>query len=74
MANITTVCNVCGGDGIQWRDTDGEGGHECTHCGGTGIVNIGSVDALDTIVAEQASQRADLTAALTQIWNKVKDL
>ena len=26
------------------------------------------------IIAEQTAQRADLTAALTQIWNKVKDL
>jgi len=29
---------------------------------------------VDSIIAEQASQREDLTAALTQIWNKVKDL
>jgi len=29
---------------------------------------------VDAIIAEQASQRVDLTAALTQIWNKVKDL
>ena len=29
---------------------------------------------IDDIIAEQASQRIDLTAALTQIWNKVKDL
>jgi len=31
-------------------------------------------DQIDSIIAEQASQREDLTAALTQIWNKVKDL
>ena len=29
---------------------------------------------LDAILAEQASQREDLTNTLTQIWNKVKDL
>ena len=28
----------------------------------------------DAVIAEQASQRAALTAVLTQIWNKVKDL
>jgi len=32
------------------------------------------VDKLDAIITEQASQRVDLTAALTQIWNRVKDL
>ena len=31
-------------------------------------------DKLDDIIAEQASQREDLTTALTQIWNKVKNL
>uniref|UniRef100_A0A6M3LBM9 Uncharacterized protein n=1 Tax=viral metagenome TaxID=1070528 RepID=A0A6M3LBM9_9ZZZZ len=29
---------------------------------------------LDNIIAEQVSQREDLTNTLTAIWNKVKDL
>ena len=32
------------------------------------------LDKCNDIIAEQASQREALTAALTQIWNKVKDL
>ena len=32
------------------------------------------LDKVNDIIAEQASQRTDLTTALTNIWNKVKDL
>jgi hypothetical protein len=59
----------------------------CAACGGTGKVNAGWIDITDlmdrfgdidskadSIIAEQASQREDLTAALSQIWNKVKTL
>jgi len=53
-------------------------------CEGTGLYQTGRllldpntddiVAKLDSIIAEQASQREDLTAALAQIWNKVKTL
>ena len=57
------VCDVCGGDGVVTAN------FELTYTQGL------TIDAkVDDIIAEQASQRTDLTAALTQIWNKVKDL
>ena len=73
------TCSVCGGTGIVDGDI-------CTNCMHTGVTPIRGKVALtrkklfdiedknDSIIAEQASQRTDLTAALTQIWNKVKDL
>jgi len=71
-----TTCTTCNGDGII-----GDG--LCQECFGGGSLPIHSKDVfcirdlfskLDAVMAEQAAQRADLTAALTQIWNKVKDL
>lgn len=77
MAHIKVPCNMCGGDGLDARQEYGI----CHHCDGTGIVLSGEIAEIDDInakvndiIAEQASQREDLTAALTQIWNKVKDL
>jgi len=79
MAKLQSPCNVCGGDGISWRS--GLEGATCDTCKGTGLVDGPDIpiiddmdDKLDSIIAEQASQRVDLTAALSQIWNKVKDL
>ena len=74
------TCGNCNGTGEI-----GDPPIQCGSCGGTGelywghadtiMAEFNEVDAkLDSIIAEQASQRADLTAALTQIWNKVKDL
>jgi len=69
------TCTTCGG-------TSFVGGEMCPACFGTGTLPLkgalaqGSLvlDKLNSIIAEQASQREDLTTALTQIWNKVKDL
>jgi DnaJ-class molecular chaperone len=74
----TYACYFCGGSG----EVEGE---TCPRCNGSGRlicdwIQLGMVERdalslkLDAIVAEQASQREDLTNALTQIWNKVKDL
>jgi hypothetical protein len=60
----------------------GEEGFPCPDCLGTGALPIiGQVKVqketfrkLDLVIAEQASQRVDLTAALTAIWDKVKNL
>jgi len=72
---IGNKCLTCKGDGVV-------DGAFCYSCIGTGyrlsvaeaIFFKGISDKVDSIIAEQASQREDLTAALTQIWNKVKDL
>ena len=72
-------CPQCGGDGL----VDVTGVHEVGYgymlAAQTNLLTI--VEKIDnildnqaSIIAEQASQRTDLTAALTQIWNKVKDL
>ena len=71
-----TTCATCEGDG----KSNGDICPECLGSGATPLIDKGSllakaiVSRLDSIIAEQASQREDLTAALTQIWNKVKDL
>ena len=76
MATIpTNKCRDCEGIG----EIDGEFHVQCLGTGEVGNVALftyfkAQADKLDAIMAEQASQRADLTAALTQIWNKVKDL
>jgi len=75
-------CGLCNGTGQM---PVGAGTALCIACDGTGEVYWGHADSimtefdevdtrLDNIIAEQASQREDLTTALTQIWNKVKDL
>lgn len=75
----TTTCTICGGDGSLDGDL-------CTECFGQGSLPpigifcligkklIDTQTKVDQIITEQASQREDLTAILTQIWNKVKDL
>lgn len=78
MLTIKKSCPVCQGSGSIPAAT-GQG-DACVICDETGYVEIGEIDVsditdkLDAIIAEQASQREDLTTALTQIWNKVKDL
>ena len=83
---ITKVCTYCWGTGKNPAFVpEGESQEQCPKCAGAGRIESGQVDdiettfsnvldKLDTIVVEQISQREDLTAALTQIWNKVKDL
>lgn len=79
------VCPACGGDGIVSHEFGGEvGGQErpCDTCGATGKISAGKViidlsdieDKLDSIIAEQASQREDLTNALTNIIGKCNDI
>lgn len=68
------TCTRCNGTGI---DPDTE--ETCLTCGGTGESKTYNnwrivLHQLDSIIAEQASQREDLTAALEAIWNKVKNL
>lgn len=80
--DIIYTCPECGG-------AENISGNVCLECMGSGVLpirgNISTQKAaflliynmqskLDNIIAEQAAQRIDLTAALTQIWNKVKDL
>jgi len=78
MLTIKKLCPVCQGSGSVPAAT-GQG-DACVICDETGYMDVGIIDIsdvtdkLDSIIAEQASQREDLTAALTQIWNKVKDL
>ena len=73
MADITIPCHACTGTGTH-LDILGNPGVACATCSGSGGLIVGTCAILDEIVAEQASQRVDLTAALTQIWDKVKDL
>jgi len=78
--NILTQCEQCNGTGqVSYSSPEGElPPFTCPRCNGEGKVTIGELptieDKLDSVMAEQVSQREDLTAALTQIWNKVKDL
>lgn len=74
-----STCETCGGNGYQDSDL-------CPTCLGGGMSPVTGQLLLfktlfstletraDEIIAEQAAQREDLTNALTQIWNKVKDL
>ena len=79
---ILITCLRCDGSTIE----PGTESDPCLNCSGTGQTVPPDRDAtaqawlefavtkLDAIITEQASQRVDLTAALLQIWNKVKDL
>lgn len=78
-ANLRIRCYTCNGTG-EYRGQDSSSS-SCPECNGDKYVDsrmqvdFGNiVDKLDAIITEQASQRVDLTAALTQIWNRVKDL
>ena len=70
-----STCSTCDGTGLSGADP-------CSVCIGIGALPLFGhnllfkflLSKLEVIIAEQASQREDLTAALTQIWNKVKDL
>lgn len=86
IINVGNICWRCNGDGSVII-TYGENERledPCTVCGGDGVVSLAHIvvdpgmdvleSMLSNIIAEQASQREDLTAALTQIWNKVKNL
>ena len=70
---VDKPCPVCLGNGVINEVHGSFNGIEATVLVTLQLVK--SMDTkLDSIIAEQASQRTDLTAALNQIWNKVKDL
>ncbi len=66
------ACPVCSGTG----EIDAPEGFHMSEAHQISMFRmlVDTTDKLDSIIAEQASQREDLTAALSQIWNKVKDL
>jgi len=70
-----TTCVYCGGDGeidlLDAKFKELTGGESRAL---TGKIWTDMLAKLDAIIAEQASLREDLTAALLQIWNKVKTL
>jgi len=70
MSIDTVDCSRCEGTG------EDPPGTPCPRCGGDGQVPADWYNIVENrllaIQAEQASQRTDLTAALTQIWDKVK--
>jgi len=79
MANIliSINCPACGGKSTNTRNTEAPFEENCVRCETTGYIPWGRLeldsavfddilDKLDAIIAEQAAQRADLTAALTQ--------
>jgi len=70
---LKQTCSVCRGSGHTPAQ------NICPCCDGLGCleheIDLEALQSqIDEIQVEQASQRTDLTAALTQIWNKVKDL
>jgi DnaJ-class molecular chaperone len=72
MSAVSNTCSTCSGSGFI-------NGEVCSVCFGAGAVPAAGmpkllIETLNRIVAEQAAQRIDLTAALTAIYNKVKDL
>ena len=73
------TCSDCGGDGKKVPVGMHEKIYAYASDGQTRILTLETavadiLDKCNDIIAEQAAQRTDLTAALTQIWNKVKDL
>ena len=80
MAEITVKqkCWYCNGSGIFGSTVETS---SCAYCLGVGwldshlIVDITEITAkLDAIIAEQASQRADLTAAFADVNDKLADI
>lgn len=83
---ITRPCERCNGTG----EVDNPPGGDipditCPDCDGEAKLPFAEIedidtrltdikDRIDSIIAEQASQRTDLTAALDAIWDKVKNL
>ena len=65
-------CLQCSGDGLEEVTGVHEVGHGYMIAAQTNLLAL--IETISEIKVEQASQREDLTAALTQIWNKVKDL
>jgi len=69
------TCMYCGGDGeVDLLDEEFRHMMAGPRRALWGVVSSSILSKLDSIIAEQASQCEDLTAALSQIWNKVKDL
>ena len=79
---LHAFCGHCGGTGTLALSMGNDQPVEipCPYCGSVGKFLFGEMDLsglndkVDSIIAEQASQREALTAILTNIWNKVKDL
>ena len=65
------TCNHCLGTGKEPDESP------CLVCLGTGEIEAcfygGTIAKLDAIIAEQAAQREDLTAALTTIIQKLNE-
>jgi len=84
IKGIYTPCSPCSNTGIEIIDTRvGEQIERqeivCRTCLGEKYVLImylsdEFISLMEGIATEQASQRVDLTAVLTQIWNKVNSL
>lgn len=77
--SLTIVCPHCNGSGKEPSDP----GTNCFTCKGAGscapadlyqelVLRMEALgEGFNEIKAEQESQRVDLTAALTRIWNKL---
>ena len=73
---LTKKCFKCFGDGVWDKHAPDPEQVECPICSGSGRMHFcyADIPELDEIIAEQASQRTDLSNALEAIWNKVKTL
>ena len=77
---IKCKCTRCKGTGeIDEIDDGTPVVITCPDCEGEGLIDWADIGGaietkIDSIIAEQASQREDLTNGLSQIWDKVKDL
>ena len=78
MAEVELLkkCPKCFGDGVWNKHAPEQELVECPLCEGSGRQHYcyAEIPQLDEIIAEQESQRTDLTNALEAIWNKVKTL
>lgn len=80
------ICKDCRGTGYRRGGNPPQQTDTCGDCQGTDYVSYGIItldletalsdiiDKVDSMIAEQAAQREDLTTALEAIWNKVKNL
>jgi len=70
---MNLTCNHCLGTGKESSNPEAN----CLVCNGTGVIVAcfygGTLAKLDAIIAEQAAQRTDLTAALTTIIQKLNE-
>jgi len=73
--SVYDICRTCGGDGIFEYSSGGEAGQcACPGCDGTGRLLHANFE-LDVPTTAQFQAKFDqIEAALTAIWNKVKNL